>query len=172
VRFFHTGRVWRSTAHAQPRAQDRLQRKQADDQGEGKSKSCCEEVAHATTPMNREQSLLQAATERTVKVNQSRDLVSQGPCPSWGGLAGQKNITRLIAKRKKEPNSSRLLSHQPTGEQGERPYTEKGSARPKFTVTIVSVIKELATVLTLIQRPNRRPKKLDLLVERRLNSTE
>lgn len=59
------------TAEAQPGAQNRLQRKETNHQREGKSQDGREEVAHERTPAREEQSMLQPATERTVKVHQS-----------------------------------------------------------------------------------------------------
>jgi hypothetical protein len=61
----------RRTAQAQPRAQERVYRKQTNNQGEGKPKGSGEDVAHAPTCSNSETLLLRPATDRTVKVHQS-----------------------------------------------------------------------------------------------------
>jgi hypothetical protein len=73
------GGRWR-TAQAQPRAQKRLQRKETHDQRKGEPEGSGEEVAHALASFDTKTLLLMTATERTVKVHQSRTLkVTVGP---------------------------------------------------------------------------------------------
>src|SRR3954447_19838110 len=93
---------YRRTAQAQPWAQDRLQGKEADHQRKGEAKGCGEEVAHAAALCNREQPQVLPATERTVKVHQSRDLVTQGPCPSRKWAIRQRG-SRLMRQTQKSP---------------------------------------------------------------------
>jgi hypothetical protein len=59
-------------AQTQPGAQKRTHGKKTNHQREGEAKGSREEVAHAPTPVDRDKFLLQPATERTVKVHQSR----------------------------------------------------------------------------------------------------
>jgi hypothetical protein len=60
------------TAQTQPWAQERLQREETDDQRKGEPEGSREEVAHALASLDAEILLPMTATERTVKVHQSR----------------------------------------------------------------------------------------------------
>jgi hypothetical protein len=62
------------TAQTQPWAEERLQREETNDQRKGEPKGSREEVAHALASLDAEILLPMTATERTVKVHQSRTL--------------------------------------------------------------------------------------------------
>jgi hypothetical protein len=59
-------------AQTQPGAQKRAHGEETDHQCEGEAKGSREEVAHALTQVDRDKFSLQPATEKTVKVHQSR----------------------------------------------------------------------------------------------------
>jgi hypothetical protein len=62
----------RRAAKAQPWTEESLQRKETNDQCEGEPEGSGEEVAHTLTSFDTKALLLRTATERTVKVHQSR----------------------------------------------------------------------------------------------------
>jgi len=80
-----TGASRWGTAEAQPWTQERLQRKKTNHQGKGQPEGSREEAAHARASLDPEKRLLLSATERTVKVHQSRtSKVTAGP---WALIA-------------------------------------------------------------------------------------
>jgi hypothetical protein len=73
------GSRWR-TAQAQPWTEERLQRQETNDQRKGEPEGGGEEAAHTLASFDTKTLLLITATERTVKVHQSRTLkVTVGP---------------------------------------------------------------------------------------------
>jgi hypothetical protein len=117
----------RCTPQAQPWTKERLQCEETNDQRKGESECSREEVAHAPASLDAEILLIRPATERTVKVHQSRTLkkrprVFMGP---WALIAA--NWRQLLA----EGAGARLLYSlaygKPIDGGRERPYTEKGS---------------------------------------------
>jgi hypothetical protein len=117
----------RRTAQAQPGAQERLQCEEANDQRKSEPEGSGEEVAHAPASLDTRTLLLWTATERTVKVHQSRtSKMTVGPMALIAA-----NLETVVARTCGEAPEAHLLYSlaccKPTGQWPGALYTEKGS---------------------------------------------